>query len=119
MSPYTSSYNENTNIQQNKNIEINNIKYQLKSVIIHDGNPNYGHYYCFIRPNINNEPDIWYKFNDNIVTKTDFNEVCNIGYGNDLTQSNNNNSFRLFRNNKASCNAYILQYCQSVVDDNI
>jgi ubiquitin carboxyl-terminal hydrolase 7 len=45
--------------------QINN-KYHLHSILIHKGTLNYGHYYAFIRPNLD---DRWFQFNDSIVTE--------------------------------------------------
>ena len=36
-------------------------KYHLHSILIHKGQVNFGHYYAFIRPNLD---DKWYEFND-------------------------------------------------------
>ena len=40
-------------------------KFLLKSVIVHMGNTEQGHYYAFIRK----EGDKWYQFNDNNITE--------------------------------------------------
>ena len=45
-----------------------NIIYKLKAIIIHTGESDVGHYYSFIKDNIDN---CWYKFNDEHVIKYD------------------------------------------------
>ena len=41
--------------------------YHLHAILIHSGSLNAGHYFCFIRPEENNQ---WLKFNDTQVTPT-------------------------------------------------
>jgi ubiquitin carboxyl-terminal hydrolase 7 len=40
--------------------------YHLHAISVHSGTINSGHYYCFIRPTVD---DKWYKFNDRIVSE--------------------------------------------------
>ena len=41
-------------------------RYHLHSILVHRGTLDYGHYYAFIRPHID---DRWYQFNDAMVTQ--------------------------------------------------
>lgn len=41
-------------------------QYHLHSILVHTGNMEYGHYYAFIRPGLE---DRWYEFNDARVTE--------------------------------------------------
>lgn len=54
-------------------------QYDLQAVIIHVGEFNAGHYYAYVRPNM--ESDQWYRLNDNIVEKVTFEEVGMDGFG--------------------------------------
>lgn len=40
--------------------------YHLQAILVHSGSINSGHYYCFIRPRIDDNK--WYKLNDNKVS---------------------------------------------------
>lgn len=61
----------------NKNINKNNT-YSLKSVIIHDGNINEGHYYTIIKDSLSS---IWYKFDDIEVSLFDINNLPKESFG--------------------------------------
>ncbi|CAI9095951.1 OLC1v1031998C1 [Oldenlandia corymbosa var. corymbosa] len=52
--------------------------YTLHSVLVHSGGLRGGHYYAFIRPNLD---DQWYKFNDERVTKEDEKQALEEQYG--------------------------------------
>ncbi|EAR83769.2 ubiquitin carboxy-terminal hydrolase (macronuclear) [Tetrahymena thermophila SB210] len=69
------------------------IKYELFSILIHQGYANTGHYYCFI---YDDKKQCWYKFNDSIVTKVTEEEVFKQSYGD---QDNNCNACCLFYKN--------------------
>ena len=73
-----------------------NIIYKLKAIIIHTGESDVGHYYSFIKDNVDN---CWYKFNDEHVIKYDNTKVKIEAFGN-----NDNNSFY------HETNAYLLFY---------
>jgi ubiquitin carboxyl-terminal hydrolase 7 len=47
--------------QNNDNSEKVVNRYHLHSILIHRGTTDFGHYYAFIRPNID---DRWFQFND-------------------------------------------------------
>ncbi|KAL7578389.1 hypothetical protein ACA910_012789 [Epithemia clementina (nom. ined.)] len=47
--------------------------YELQSVVVHVGEFGVGHYYAYVRPKI--DEDVWYRFNDDIVTPVSFEEV--------------------------------------------
>lgn len=53
--------------------------YDLQSVVIHVGKYGMGHYYSYVRPDINS--DIWYRFNDHVVEKVSEQEVLEDAYG--------------------------------------
>ena len=60
-------FNENLDLREyidNTLIDSNNTLYELLSIINHEGNMDFGHYYSYIK--INNE---WYEFNDKNVIK--------------------------------------------------
>lgn len=53
------------NIYDNDNVHNIPNYYKLLAILVHRGSLNYGHYYSFIRPDI--ESDIWLQFNDSNV----------------------------------------------------
>ena len=53
--------------------------YDLQSVVIHMGKYGVGHYYSYVRPDMNS--DAWYRFNDHIVEKVSEKEVFEDAYG--------------------------------------
>lgn len=57
--------------------------YHLHAILVHNGGLNSGHYYCFIRPEIDEN---WYKFNDSIVTQVSKTTAFNTGMGGYLNQ---------------------------------
>ncbi|KAL4474666.1 hypothetical protein ABPG72_002259 [Tetrahymena utriculariae] len=69
------------------------LKYELFSILIHQGYANTGHYYCYI---YDDKKECWYKFNDSIVTKVTEEEVFKQSYGD---QDNNCNACCLFYKN--------------------
>ena len=80
MNKYTSEFNDNKNTQQNN-------KYILKSVIVHMGNSDGGHYYAFIK---DSKTQNWYQFNDTSVTLFDINNLKNETFGGKEEGSNKN-----------------------------
>ena len=75
----------NKYVRQNQG---NNI-YKLKSIIIHSGTCESGHYYCYI----NNNQNEWYEFNDIKVTKFDINNLDKEAFG---QNDSNKNAYMLF-----------------------
>ena len=64
----------------NENIPKKNNKYKLKSVAIHSGNSEGGHYYAYIRVGKKNENN-WYEFNDTKITKFNINDLPKEAFG--------------------------------------
>ena len=79
--------------------------YELNSVILHEGDVNYGHYFCYARPDHTREPDKWLKFNDQIVTEVSAEHVLEEGYGEEK-------KVPFFMGGGGSKSAYILQYAK-------
>lgn len=52
--------------------------YHLHGVLVHTGTLNSGHYYCYLRPNIEDE---WFKFNDEHVKSISSDLVYKTGFG--------------------------------------
>ena len=73
-----------------------NIIYNLKAIIIYSGESEQGHYFSFIKDNVDN---CWYKYNDEQVMKYDNTKVKIEAFGN-----NDNNNFY------HETNAYLLFY---------
>ena len=53
--------------------------YDLQSIVIHKGEYGSGHYYSYVRPDIRS--DVWYRFDDEFVTKVDYSDVVADAYG--------------------------------------
>jgi hypothetical protein len=52
------------------------VHYRLYAVVVHSGQTRQsGHYYSFVRPNINGQ---WWRFNDSDVSKTTFNQITHL-----------------------------------------
>ena len=71
MNKYTSEFIYKKNTQQNN-------KYKLKSIVVHMGHSEGGHYYSFI---LDNKSNNWYQFNDTSVTKFDINDLNKETFG--------------------------------------
>lgn len=72
-------------------------KYELFQVVVHSGNPDFGHYYTVARPT---KSEQWYKFNDTEVYKVSKEEAIDDNFGG---QNNTNRSEKLY-------SAYLLIY---------
>ena len=96
MNKYTENYLENTGIIED------NI-YKLKSIIIHNGNCETGHYYAFILDDKSNE---WYEFNDTKVQKFNIEKLDVEAFGKKIEINEEGNKFEI-DNEK---NAYMLFY---------
>jgi ubiquitin carboxyl-terminal hydrolase 7 len=103
------------------------VKYVLQSVVVHVGEYGVGHYYSYVRPDIEN--DSWYRFNDDIVEKVSFQEVVDDVYGgckqshvHSLRQGHGSGIVQVMRNlfkrsvsnlygwGGETSNAYVIQY---------
>lgn len=97
----------NINTYMNSNISTcddNNI-YELKAIIIHEGNVNYGHYTCYAKvPDISNKSkQKWIDLNDQSVIDVDENHIIRNSYG-------GNNDHNIITASGLSKNAYLLFY---------
>ena len=86
--------------ENNDNNDMN--KFILKSVVVHMGNSEQGHYYAFIRK----EGDKWYQFNDTEVTPFDISLLEEETFGGDETFYTNGNK-KVSQKNRS---AYLLFY---------
>lgn len=95
--------------------------YELQSVIVHMGEYGIGHYYAYVRPDI--EKDEWYRFNDHNVDKVTFEDVVMDafgGKGKHAKKGLHRRIGRIFRNGSQNLfgwggetsNAYVVQYVQ-------
>ena len=89
MNKYTNEFIKYKNDKENN-------KYSLKSVIVHQGHSEGGHYYAFIK---DNESQEWYKFNDTKVNKFDIKELGDETFGgkdNNSQKDKNKSAYLLF-----------------------
>ncbi|XP_047962654.1 ubiquitin C-terminal hydrolase 12-like isoform X1 [Salvia hispanica] len=91
--------------------------YILHSVLVHSGGVQGGHYYAFIRPKLS---DLWYKFDDERVTKEDVERALEDQYGGEeeFPQTNPGYNNTPFKFTKCS-NAYMLVYIRVSDKDKI
>jgi ubiquitin carboxyl-terminal hydrolase 7 len=99
--------------------------YDLQAVIVHVGEFDSGHYYSYIRPDV--ETDDWYRFNDDVLQKVELKDVLSDSYGGPLYLDGKKNEKKgagilarirsIFLTNGpsygfggATSNAYVLQY---------
>ena len=90
----------------NKGEDINN-KYKLKSIVIHQGSCEGGHYYAFIRDNKTQE---WHQFNDTNVTYFDPKEIPKEAYGGNT----NKNAYLLFYEKDDTSNCEMFDKIQEI-----
>ena len=107
MNKYTEDYIKNKKDEDNK--------YKLKSIIIHSGNCDAGHYYAYILDEKSNE---WYEFNDTKVEKFNINSLETEAYGkldvitdekgNQIEVENTRSAYMLFyeKINKDNCEKF-------------
>ena len=91
-------------------------EYSLHSVVIHSGNINYGHYYCYIKNNSNScENDLnWTKFNDETVKKCTEFEAIELNYGGKSQNFAVKESGEIVEKEiQNECSAYILVYIRN------
>jgi ubiquitin carboxyl-terminal hydrolase 7 len=70
-------------VRREDSMEASNVDYtyELHSVLVHMGDIYGGHYYAFIRPNLLQEPESWYKFDDDLVLKSDKHQAIEENFG--------------------------------------
>jgi ubiquitin C-terminal hydrolase len=92
-------------------------KFTLHAVVVHRGNINNGHYFAYIRPNVE---DKWYQFNDEKVREADKFEVFNLNFGgpNKLYKHKEKGQILEYFS-KLEANAYILIYIRNTVREKI
>lgn len=62
-----------------------NVIYDLQSIVIHVGEYGVGHYYSYVRPDI--QSDTWYRFNDDVVEEVTFQEVIDDAFGGKVSEA--------------------------------
>ena len=90
-----------------KDVDLN--KYTLKSVVVHMGNCEGGHYYSFIK----NEEEQWYEFNDTQVTPSNIDSLKEEAFGGE--EAFNNNGYKIKTEKNKS--AYLLFYEKKIQTD--
>ena len=90
-----------------KDVDLN--MYTLKSVVVHMGNCEGGHYYAFIK----SEGEQWYEFNDTQVTPSNIESLKKEAFGGEETI--NNNGYKIKAEKDKS--AYLLFYEKKVQTD--
>ena len=100
MNKYTGEY------LNNKGNDINN-KYKLKSIVIHQGHCEGGHYYAFIRDNKTQE---WHQFNDTNVTYFNVKDIPKEAFGGNT----NRNAYLLFYEKDDTSNCEMFDKIQEI-----
>lgn len=75
--------------------------YDLKAVIVHIGEANYGHYISFLRHNITDDESVWLRCDDEIVEAVPFSVVAAESFGDELPAGRSGKA-------EASRTAYVL-----------
>jgi uncharacterized UBP type Zn finger protein len=88
--------NLNQEIIVKDNSKNNKTKYELNSIIIHEGSATSGHYVCYARPDPLNKADYWLKLNDQSVSESNYNDICQVSYGKKNSEKYNRNAYILF-----------------------
>ena len=99
MTKYISEKKDDTNLN----------KYLLKSIVVHMGNSDGGHYYAFIK----SKNDNWYEFNDTQVTPFDISLLKEEAYGGKEILNNNGNN----KESEKNRSAYLLFYEKKIQTD--
>ena len=85
--------------------------YQLHGVLVHSGDFNAGHYYAFLKPT---KDGVFYKFDDDRVTRATMKEVLEENFGGDYDMPNGTtavrNPYTRTPSTKRSMSAYMLVY---------
>lgn len=83
--------------------------YTLHGVIVHRGRVDSGHYYCYIRPTLE---DKWYLFNDDLVALSDKSDVFDLNFGCEYNPFKIDDDLNLvpFKKQSFDESAYILIY---------
>lgn len=55
------------------------VKYDLQAIVVHVGRYDVGHYYAYVRPDLEREE--WYRFNDDVVEEVSFEDVTADAFG--------------------------------------
>jgi ubiquitin carboxyl-terminal hydrolase 7 len=90
-------------------------RYSLHSVVVHKGTVNQGHYFAFIKPEVDGK---WYMFNDEIVREADEHEVFEFNYGgaNKIYRHKDRGNIVEIPQ-RADANAYILVYIKKTSEN--
>ena len=87
--------------RDNESNNYNNL-YKLKGIVIHSGNTESGHYYCYI---LDNKTNTWYEFNDTKISKFDIGNLDTEAFGKNevfyengkkVEKENRKNAYMLF-----------------------
>ena len=62
-----------------KKDDANSILYDLQGVVIHVGQYDVGHYYAYVRPNL--DSDVWYRINDDVIDQVTWDDVLTDAIG--------------------------------------
>jgi ubiquitin carboxyl-terminal hydrolase 7 len=91
--------------------------YNLHAVIVHSGEIDSGHYYTYLKPEVKSK---WYKFDDEVVSRADDQEVFQKNYGGDRIKYHLNNESKINAISELNnTSAYLLLYIKKSCIDQI
>jgi ubiquitin C-terminal hydrolase len=70
--------------------------YDLRSIVVHSGYADFGHYISLIRPDPLASPEKWFKCDDRYITEISSKDVLKLSYGDSNSNGLNQNAYMLF-----------------------
>ena len=86
--------------RDNNDIPSEYFDYELHGVLIHSGTAQYGHYYSIISRDKDDKKGDWCKFNDTIVTESNFDKIDTEGFGSHVEHDYGSSAYMLIYQKK-------------------
>ena len=100
------TFEQNLNIKKytinkdNNNIPSEYFDYELHGVLIHSGTAQYGHYYSIISRDKDVKSENWCKFNDTVVSESNFDKIDTEGFGSQAEHDYGSSAYMLIYQKK-------------------